>query len=152
MKNQIEILLSNNAKMPEKATQHYAGYDLFSYENTSIEPFSRKCVSTGIKLKSLDIGHYIRIAPRSGLSVKKSIDVGAGVIDNDYRGEIKVVLINNSNYKFHILSGDKIAQFIVEKYKHNTILNCYNEDNILCNTEEISILERGEGGFGSSGI
>ena len=147
----IELELINNGKIPVKGTYNSAGYDLFSNETTHIEPRSRKCVSTGVKLKYLEQGHYIRIAPRSGLSVKKSIDIGAGVVDNDYRGELKVVMINNSDEEYYVTSGDKIAQFIVEKYEQNTILKCYNTDGKEVDSEAISQMERGEGGFGSTG-
>ena len=100
----------------------------------------------------LEQGFYIRIAPRSGLAVKKSIDIGAGVVDSDYRGEMKVVLINNGNHEFSVDIGDKIAQFIVEKYEPDTIIKCYNDDGDEIDSEELSIIERGEGGFGSTGL
>ena len=152
----IELILLTGAKMPLKGTRHSAGYDLFSNEKIIIEPQSRKCVGTGVKLRMLDTGFYIRIAPRSGLSVKKSIDVGAGVVDCDYRGEMKVVLINNGNVAFSIDEGDKIAQFIVEKYEPNTTIRCYNNDGVEVDNEELSQelsnIERGEGGFGSTGL
>ena len=148
----IELILLTNGKMPIKGSQHSAGYDLFSSENTVVPPRARKCIETGVKLKHLDSGFYIRIAPRSGLAVKKSIDIGAGVVDSDYRGEIKVVLINNSDNEFSINIGDKIAQFIVEKYEQNTLIKCYNNEGVEVNSEELSIIERGEGGFGSTGL
>ena len=148
----IELILLTGAKMPFKGSKHSAGYDLFSSETVIVEPNTRKCVSTGVKLKMLDSGFYIRIAPRSGLAVKKSIDIGAGVVDCDYRGEMKVVLINNGNVDFCIESGDKIAQFIVEKYEPNTLIKCYNEAGNEVDSEELSIIERGDGGFGSTGL
>ena len=148
----IELILLTGGKMPIKGSQFSAGYDLFSNENTVIPARARKCIESGVKLKHLDSGFYIRIAPRSGLSVKKSIDIGAGVVDSDYRGEIKVVLINNSDNEFNVQEGDKIAQFIVEKYEPNTLLKCYNNEGLEIDNEELSIIERGEGGFGSTGL
>ena len=148
----IELILLTDAKMPVKGSKDSAGYDLFSYEKIVVRPHSRRCVSTGVKLKMLDNGFYIRIAPRSGLAVKKSIDIGAGVVDCDYRGEIKVVLINNGETEFCIEEGDKIAQFIVEKYEPNTLIRCYNEGGEEVDSEELSMIERGEGGFGSTGL
>ena len=148
----IELILINGGKMPLKGSRQSAGYDLFSNEKIIIEPHSRKCVGTGVKLKMLEQVFYIRIAPRSGLAVKKSIDIGAGVVDSDYRGEMKVVLINNGNDEFSVDIGDKIAQFIVEKYEPDTIIKCYNDDGDEIDSEELSIIERGEGGFGSTGL
>ena len=78
--------------------------------------------------------------------------MGAGVVDCDYRGEMKVVLINNGNVDFCIESGDKIAQFIVEKYEPNTLIKCYNDTGNEIDSEELSIIERGDGGFGSTGL
>ena len=148
----IELILLTGAKMPVKGSKYSAGYDLFSNEKIVVRSHSRRCVSTGVKLKMLDNGFYIRIAPRSGLAVKKSIDIGAGVVDCDYRGEMKVVLINNGDSDFCIEEGDKIAQFIVEKYEPNTLIRCYNEADEEVESEELSMIERGEGGFGSTGL
>jgi len=147
----IELILLTGGKMPIKGSQYSAGYDLFSNEIAVIPPRARKCIGTGVKLRHLDSGFYIRIAPRSGLSVKKSIDIGAGVVDSDYRGEIKVVLINNSDSEYYVENGHRIAQFIVEKYEQNTLIKCYNDSGEEIETEETSIIERGGGGFGSTG-
>jgi len=128
------------AKEPCQANGSDAGYDLFSVEEVTLEPFERLIVKTGIKL-ALPNGYYGRVAPRSGLAIKKGIDVLAGVIDSGYRGEVGVVLINLSSDKQILNKGDKIAQLIIEK--------CY-----CVAFSEVSDLEdsgRGEGGFGSSG-
>ena len=85
--------LYNHAKLPVRSTKGAAGYDLYSAKKCAIPAHGRGVVKTGISL-SFPQGLYARIAPRSGLSIKKSIDVGAGVIDSDYRGEIGFVLIN----------------------------------------------------------
>ena len=85
--------LCKEAREPFQANESDAGYDLFSTQYITIEPFQRKLVSTGISVE-IPQGFYGRIAPRSGLACKNGIDVMAGVIDSGYRGEIKVLLIN----------------------------------------------------------
>ena len=149
--------LNPEAKQPFQANESDAGYDLFSTEYITIEPFQRKLVSTGISIE-IPQGFYGRIAPRSGLACKKGIDVMAGVIDSGYRGEIKVLLINfnlegynikqsafesifGSFNRVEIKPGDRIAQLIIEQ--------CHQ-----ANWKEMKSLEnseRGQGGFGSSG-
>lgn len=148
---------SKEGRKPFQANISDAGYDLFSTEYITIEPFQRRLISTGIKIE-IPEGFYGRIAPRSGLACKKGIDVMAGVIDSGYRGEIKVLLINlnfegynlkpnafeamfGSANKIDIKPGDRIAQLIIEK--------CYKVDWKEMKTLENS--ERGQGGFGSSG-
>jgi len=149
--------LNKEGKEPFQANSSDAGYDLFSTEYVTIEPFQRRLISTGINVE-IPEGFYGRIAPRSGLACKKGIDVMAGVIDSGYRGEIKVLLINlnfegynlkpnafeamfGSANKIDIKPGDRIAQLIIER--------CYKVDWKKMKTLENS--ERGQGGFGSSG-
>lgn len=141
----LNIKLDENAKIPEYGSEYAAGIDLFSSntEDIIIQPKNRKLISTGLYISWDDPKYYMRIAPRSGLSVKNCIDVGAGVIDYDYRGELKILLINNSNDKEFIVSKNmKIAQMIPTKM---TRLNL----NITDNLEETV---RGNGGFGSTGV
>jgi dUTP pyrophosphatase len=76
-------------------------------------------ISTGLAF-AIPTGNYGRVAPRSGLAVKNSINVGAGVIDSDYRGEVKVLLFNHGDADFEISEGDRIAQLIIEKYTQTT--------------------------------
>lgn len=136
-------LLSSLAKLPRRGSPGAAGFDLSSTEHVRIHPGCRALISTGIAIRILKHGIYGRIAPRSGLSVKNGINVGAGVIDADYRGEIKVLLFNNSiDHPFEILPGDRIAQLICEKYE---MLDIFQVSEINDTTE------RGEGGFGSTG-
>lgn len=85
--------------MPTKATEHAAGYDLYSIEDKTIMPGEKCVISTGIALQ-IPEGNYGRVAPRSGLAFKHYIDVGAGVIDSDYRGEVKVLLFNFGKDEF----------------------------------------------------
>ena len=98
-------------------------------------------VGTGLAF-AIPTGNYGRIAPRSGLAVKNSLHVGAGVVDSDYRGEVKVLLFNHSDIDFEVTEGDRIAQMIIEKYTMTD----------LCEVEELSETARGEGGFGSTGV
>ena len=104
--NQLLVkLLDPAARLPTRATSGSAGYDLYCAENTLIvPPGTRRPVNTGIAI-AIPQGTYARIAPRSGLSVK-GLDIGAGVVDSDYRGPIKAVLINNSEVPFQIYQGD----------------------------------------------
>ena len=146
MKIQIKKL-NNNAKTPIYGSEYAAGMDLFSSneEPIIIEPQTRKIIPTGLSISYDDQNYYMRIAPRSGLSVKYSIDIGAGVIDYDYRGEIKIVLINNHKTDvFQVNKHMKIAQMVptMSLSPRNIV---FEEVNKLEDTE------RGQGGFGSSG-
>eukprot|EP00594_Rhizosolenia_setigera_P005531 CAMPEP_0178950210 /NCGR_PEP_ID=MMETSP0789-20121207/6516_1 /TAXON_ID=3005 /ORGANISM="Rhizosolenia setigera, Strain CCMP 1694" /LENGTH=169 /DNA_ID=CAMNT_0020630891 /DNA_START=86 /DNA_END=595 /DNA_ORIENTATION=- len=134
-------LLSKNARMPSRGSPQSAGFDLSSSENTIIKSGCRGIVKTDLKIACPD-GTYARIAPRSGLAVKKFIDVGAGVVDADYRGPVGVVLFNFGEEDFEVSVGDRIAQLILEKVS-------------MAEAEEVDSLEeteRGEGGFGSTGV
>ena len=105
-----------NAKLPVRGTSGAAGYDL-SAAQAAVVPAHGKClVKTGLKM-ALPTGCYGRIAPRSGLALKKFIDIGAGVIDADYRGEVGVVLFNFGSEDFVVNMGDRIAQLIFERIK-----------------------------------
>ena len=144
--------LSEYAQIPTYGSKCAAGMDLYSAVDLTVPPQSRKLVSTGISVswentvKYIDESpdkYYLRIAPRSGLSVKHNIDIGAGVVDSDYRGEIFVCFINNSVDKEYVIQrGDKIAQMIATRFEQF-------RDVVL--VDEHSITERGEGGFGSTG-
>ena len=129
------------AFMPLKGSEHAAGYDLFSIEETRIPPRDKKLISTGISM-AIPVGNYGRVAPRSGLAVKNFIDVGAGVIDADYRGEVKVLLFNLSENEFKVNVGDRIAQLIIEKYTRTE----------LEEVDDLDATVRGDGGFGSTGV
>ena len=128
------------AKLPVRATQGSAGYDLSAVDSRTILPGERDLVATGISLK-LPEGVYGRIAPRSGLAVRNGINVGAGVIDSDYTGEIKVVIFNHDKVNpFVIKAGDRIAQLVLEK------IECPKVKEI----SKIDETDRGAGGFGST--
>ena len=105
-----------NAKLPVRGSSGAAGYDLSAAESAVVPAHGKCLVKTGIAI-AIPPDCYGRIAPRSGLAIKRFIDVGAGVIDSDYRGEIGVVLFNFSDEDFCISMGDRIAQLIFEKIR-----------------------------------
>ena len=139
--------LSSNAKLPEYGSEFAAGMDLFSSNEESIiiEPSKRKMIPTGLSMSYDNMNYYMRIAPRSGLTVKSSIDVGAGVIDFDYRGEIKVVLMNNGTEDFIVTKNMKIAQMI-------PTMTVSPNNSKITEVQEQTETQRGAGGFGSTGV
>jgi deoxyuridine 5'-triphosphate nucleotidohydrolase len=147
----IKFKLDEGAWLPKKGSMYAAGYDIHAIEDTIVPIHSRKLVSTGVKLDNMPIDHYIQIAPRSGLAVRSSIDVGAGVVDPDYRGEIKVLLINNGKNDFCIQKHDRIAQLIIKNFANNTLLRGVRDNGEIIVESDI-VNERGEGGFGSTGL
>jgi dUTP pyrophosphatase len=133
--------LVGDATVPRRATELAAGYDISASEDAKIPSHGRFAVSTGISI-GLPGGTYGRIAPRSGLAYKFGIDVLAGVIDADYRGEVKVILYNFGEHPFVIQKGDRIAQLIIEK----------NETPDVMIVADIGDTVRGDSGFGSTGV
>src|SRR5437588_3335566 len=132
--------LNPNAKLPIRGTNLSAGVDIMANKELIIPPKQRRPVQTGIAI-SIPGNTYARIAPRSSLPAKYEIDIGAGVIDQDYRGEIKVLMINNPNSHFQVRPGDRIAQLILERV-------------VLVTPQEVEILDkttRGNKGFRSTG-
>ncbi|GAM85961.1 hypothetical protein ANO11243_039710 [Dothideomycetidae sp. 11243] len=133
-------LLAPSAKVPTRGSAFAAGYDLYASRPASIPARGRALVETDISV-AVPEGTYGRVAPRSGLAVKHGIDTGAGVIDADYRGPVKVLLFNVSDEEFAVQEGDRIAQLVIERIY----------------TPEIAVVEkladsvRGAGGFGSTG-
>lgn len=132
---------SNYATVPTKANHTDAGFDLYSAESLSVDPHTRKLVSTDIVVE-IDTGYYGRIAPRSGLSCK-GIDVAAGVVDSGYRGNLKVLIVNNSDTVFTINVKDRIAQLVIEK------IYC---GELVESMTVLAVSDRGENGFGSTGV
>lgn len=138
-------LLSPDGKPPTRGSTHAAGYDIYASAPTTIPANGRGMVSTSLAIVCPE-GTYGRVAPRSGLAVKQGISTGAGVIDADYRGEVKVLLFNHNTADFQVEKGDRIAQLILERIytPEVEVLDdaAWAEEN---NTE------RGAGGFGSTG-
>src|SRR6266566_6375634 len=114
------VRATNNAFAPVKSSERAAGFDLKSPYDCEIPPWSKLLMKTDLKV-GIPVGHYGRIASRSGLALHNSICVGAGVIDEDYTGTIGVVLFNHSAEMFIIHRGDRIAQLICEKICHTKL-------------------------------
>jgi dUTP pyrophosphatase len=107
-------LLSPSAKTPTRGSPHAAGYDLYAAKEATVPRRGKVLVDLDISI-AVPAGTYGRIAPRSGLASKHSIDTGAGVIDADYRGPVKVLLFNFSDDDFVVAVGERVAQLIVER-------------------------------------
>ncbi|XP_020263074.1 deoxyuridine 5'-triphosphate nucleotidohydrolase-like [Asparagus officinalis] len=133
--------LSENAILPSRASPLSAGYDLSSAVATKVPARGKALVPTDLSI-SIPEGTYARVAPRSGLAWKHSIDVGAGVIDADYRGPLGVILFNFSDVDFEVKAGDRIAQFIIERIMTPDVVE----------VEDLDSTARGAGGFGSTGV
>ena len=136
--------LSNSVLLPKYETPGSSGMDIAAHieNNIKIHPGDKALISTGFSL-SIPIGYEVQIRPRSGLAAKKNITVlnTPGTIDADYRGEIKVILINLGKEQFVIENGDRIAQMVV----------CPVVQANLKEVKELPDTERGLGGFGSTG-
>lgn len=137
-------VLTPNGRVPEKGTRWSAGYDLFAAEAAVVPRLGRKLIKTNISLE-IPANYYGRIAPRSGLALKKGIDVLAGVIDADYRGDIGVILFNTDEQEnFEVKVGDKIAQIIFEACPDSVLV-------ITDENESLSNSDRGDKGYGHTG-
>ncbi len=136
--------LVDSAIIPTKNNAADAGYDLYAFEPCTIPAWGKAIVSTQISV-GLPVGTYGRIASRSGLSAKNDLEVGAGVIDYNYRGEVKVILRNFSDVAYQVQRGDRIAQLILEQYKNCMIKQVSKISDI------VGASARGAAGFGSSG-
>jgi UDP-N-acetylmuramoyl-tripeptide--D-alanyl-D-alanine ligase len=141
----VKIVNKSAFDTPEYATVLSAGMDLKANitDPVTLKPLERTMIPTGLYIE-LPAGYEAQIRPRSGLAAKSGITVAnsPGTIDADYRGEIKVILINLSRERFKINKGDRIAQMIVSKHEHIE----WKE------VKELGVTERGEGGFGSTGV
>ncbi|PIE53110.1 dUTP diphosphatase [Candidatus Fermentibacteria bacterium] len=131
--------------LPEPATAHSAGVDLRAavHDPVTVNPGERVLIPAGIKV-AIPEGYEWQIRPRSGLALKKGITVlnSPGTIDSDYRGPVGVILINHGSEPFTVFRGDRIAQAVLAKV----------EPVELCSVDILDDTERGEGGFGHSGI
>ena len=144
--------IHQDAQLPKRATPRSAGFDLFACSDVTLEPYSTTLVKTGIQLCKLPPGTYARIAGRSGLSLKQGLMVGAGVVDEDYRGEIGVVFHTMGNM-VHLNKGDKIAQMIITGYLAPQITEIGEDDMPIVALDEVKYVRRrrSAGGFGSTG-
>ena len=140
----VKIINKSNNSLPTYATEYSAGMDLRANleDSVTLKPLERALISTGLFVE-LPTGYEAQIRPRSGLAVKHGISVlnSPGTIDADYRGEIRVVLVNLSNKDFVINHGERICQMVVAK--HATV-EWYE-------TNELEASDRGAGGFGHTG-
>ena len=140
--------LSKNAYTPTLGSNQSAGYDLYAAHNIEIPVGHRKLIKTDLQF-SLPENTYGRIAPRSGLAYNNGIHTMAGVIDRDYRGNVEVLLVNldfMNGQSFVVKQGDRIAQLVIEKcLVAPELVESYER------LEETFLIERGQGGFGSTG-
>ena len=145
MDMKVRIINGSHHPLPEYLTPQAAGVDLRANLDTpvTLQPLQRMLIPTGLRI-SLPQGYEAQVRPRSGLALKKGITVlnSPGTIDADYRGEIGVILINLSQEVFLINDGDRIAQTVIGR--------CEQAEWEL--TETLDETERGEGGFGHSGV
>lgn len=133
--------LSEYATIPTRGSAGAAGYDLHAAYDGVVPKRGKALIKTDISM-AIDPSVYGRVAPRSGLAWKNSIDVGAGVIDSDYRGNIGVILFNHGDEDFTVKRDDRIAQLVFEK------IEIVDFDEV----EDLDESARGEGGFGSTGV
>ncbi|HQJ07146.1 MAG TPA: dUTP diphosphatase [Spirochaetota bacterium] len=137
------VLLNEKAFIPQKQTERSSGFDLFSSEDKILKPRCFELISTGISIE-IPRGYEAQVRPRSGLAAKNGVTVlnSPGTIDADYRGEIKVCLINHSDKEFKITVGTRIAQMVFSEVK----------DAVFHKSERLTDTNRGAGGFGSTGL
>ncbi|KAI0396658.1 deoxyuridine 5'-triphosphate nucleotidohydrolase [Xylariaceae sp. FL0594] len=133
--------LSDKARLPTRGSAFAAGYDIYASAPATVPARGKVLVDTDIAI-AVPAGTYGRIAPRSGLAAKHSIQTGAGVIDADYRGQVKVLLFNHSDADYAIAEGDRVAQLVIERI--------YTPD--VLEVAELEESVRGAGGFGSTGV
>ena len=144
----IEIRLkrlphSDGLPVPSYATAHAAGMDVVAAEDVTLQPGGRHAVATGFAM-AIPVGYEVQVRPRSGLALKHGISLPntPGTIDADYRGELKVILINLGDAPFVIARGDRIAQLVAAPVQ----MARFTE------VEELDETVRGSGGFGSTGV
>ena len=133
--------MSEFASMPVRGSALAAGYDISASHACTIPARGKNLVKTDLQM-AIPEGCYGRIAPRSGLAWKNFIDTGAGVIDADYRGEVKVMLFNHDDKDFEVKQGDRVAQLILERIATPEVVA----------VDDLDATERAAGGFGSTGV
>jgi len=142
---QVNIVNTSSNQLPAYATAGSAGMDLRANltEPLTLQPFERNIIPTGLFIE-LPTGYEAQVRPRSGMALKQGITClnSPGTVDSDYRGEIKIILINLSNTVQVINHGDRIAQMIIAKTERAELLL----------VRELNVSQRGDGGFGHTGI
>ena len=138
----VKIINKSKNNLPFYATKGSAGMDVYSNEELELEPLSTTIIKTGLFVK-IPEGYEIQVRPRSGLAIKHGITLlnTPGTIDSDFRGEIKVIMINISNEEFVVKHHERIGQLVLNK-----VYKCVWDE-----TEELAETYRGHGGFGHTG-
>src|SRR5688572_23430939 len=136
----IDVKVDGAGVLPEYASAGAAGADLHAASEVTLGPGERAAVPTGLVLE-IPPGYVGLIWPRSGLAVRHGIDTLAGVVDSDYRGEIKVVLVNHGREPFRIAKGDRISQILIQPAERVR----------FASVGPLGPTARGRGGFGSTG-
>lgn len=141
----IKVINKGHQQLPAYATSQSAGMDLRANidESLTLHPLERKLIPTGLHI-ALPEGYEAQVRPRSGLALKHGITVlnSPGTIDADYRGEVMVLLINLSGQDFVVNDGERIAQMVIAKHEQGEFIE----------VEELDETERGEGGYGHTGV
>ena len=142
---QVKVINKGKQPLPAYATEQSAGMDLRAdiEQPVTLKPLERRLIPTGLHI-ALPQGYEAQVRPRSGLALKRGITVlnTPGTIDADYRGEIGVVLVNLSNEDFVVNPGERVAQMVIAKY----------EQAVLQTVDTLDETERGEGGYGHTGV
>ncbi len=136
----VPVVVGSAGRPPEYSSAGAAGADLRASEDLVLAPGARAAVATDLRLE-IPPGHVGLVWPRSGLAVRHGIDTLAGVVDSDYRGELRVVLVNHGSEPFPISRGDRIAQLLLQRVERARFQS----------ESELGGTVRGEGGFGSTG-
>ena len=141
----VKVINKGHQPLPAYATEMSEGMDLRANleEPVTLQPMERKLIPTGLYI-ALPVGHEAQIRPRSGLALKHGVTVlnTPGTVDADYRGEVKVLLVNLSDVPFVVNDGERIAQMIVAKYEQVEFVE----------VEQLDETERGAGGYGHTGV
>ncbi|MDD5788379.1 MAG: dUTP diphosphatase [Bacteroidales bacterium] len=141
----VKVINKGHQPLPAYATEMSAGMDLRANleEPVTLQPMERKLIPTGLYI-ALPVGHEAQIRPRSGLALKHGVTVlnTPGTVDADYRGEVKVLLVNLSDVPFVVNDGERIAQMIVAKYEQVEFVE----------VDQLDETERGAGGYGHTGV
>jgi dUTP pyrophosphatase len=142
---QIKVINKGHQQLPAYATPQSAGMDLRANLDGAVvlRPFERRLIGTGLHI-ALPEGYEAQIRPRSGLALKHGLTVlnSPGTVDADYRGEIMVLLVNLSQDDFVVNDGERIAQMVIARH----------EQGVFVETETLDETERGEGGYGHTGV